>query len=188
MKQKTIYWTMMVVFVIVLAGCGKTNYEPVAINEETDKCDVCNMQVKDDAFAVQLTTKDGKTYKFDDIGCMNEWKTKHGTDNIGAEYVRDYNSKDWVKSEEAAYVYDASFKSPMAYGVYSFKNKQSAQSFIDEQHKGKLMTAEELKTHSWERSKEMMQHMMDMGADHDSSSHTESDGMDMDGEKGTEHE
>ncbi|MEX2462497.1 MAG: nitrous oxide reductase accessory protein NosL [Paenibacillaceae bacterium] len=176
-------WLLLTVFVMVamVSGCGKSKYQALPINEATDKCATCNMQVKDDAFAVQLTTKEGKTYKFDDLGCMNEWKKKNGAEMIGAQFVRDYNNKAWIKYENAAYVYDPSFKSPMAYGIYSFKNKKEAQSFIDGQQKGKLMTASDLKTHTWERNKSKMQ--MGMDQNHTKDAHTESS---MDGSMNTE--
>ncbi|CAG7629505.1 hypothetical protein PAESOLCIP111_03110 [Paenibacillus solanacearum] len=155
----------------LLSACAKTKYMAVPIQEATDKCAICNMQVKDDAFAVQLTTKEGKTYKFDDLGCMNEWVAKNGPEQIGAKFVRDYNTKEWISYEAAAYVFDASFKTPMAYGIYSFKDKQEAQTFINGQNKGKLMTAADLQQHTWERSKGAM----DMGgAKHDMNAHSES--------------
>jgi copper chaperone NosL len=55
----------------------------------------------------------------------------------------------------------------MAYGIYSFKDQQSAQGFLNEQGKGKLMTAKELDSHSWERNMEMIkekkkEHMQNM--------------------------
>jgi len=176
MKKLMTFTIMAIVFTVLSACGGGKTYKPVAINEETDKCEICNMQVKDDAFAVQLTTKDGKTYKFDDLGCMNEWKQKNGTDNIGASFVRDYNNKEWITYEEASYVYDASLKSPMAYGVYSFKSKNDAQSFIDEQKKGTLMTAADLKSHSWKQNTDMMKNMSGHGHDENAHSTTDANG------------
>jgi len=117
------------------------------------------MQVKDDAYATQLTTKDGKTYKFDDLGCMNEWKTKNGVDEIGMDYVRDYNDKEWVEFSKATYVYDESFRTPMAYGILSFKNDKDAKAFAAEQGVGRVMSASELADHSWAQNKKGM----DMG-------------------------
>ncbi|WP_281890710.1 nitrous oxide reductase accessory protein NosL [Paenibacillus sp. YYML68] len=155
MKTKFSWILAVIVMLVVMAGCGQKEYTAQAINEATDKCVICNMQVKDDAFAVQLTTKEGKTYKFDDIGCMNEWKKENGTDQIAAQFVRDYNTKEWIKFDEATYAFDVSFKSPMAYGIYSFKDKTEAQSFIDSQKKGMLMSAAELSGHTWERGKGM---------------------------------
>ncbi|MEK8132619.1 nitrous oxide reductase accessory protein NosL [Paenibacillus filicis] len=157
---------------VILAACGaKEKYPALAINEAVDKCAICNMQVKDDAFATQLTTTDGKNYKFDDLGCMNEWKQKNSTASIGAQYVRDYNNKEWIAFDKATYVYDASFKSPMAYGIYSFKDQAEAKKFVDTQKKGKLMTAAELSSHTWDRSKGAM----DMGS-HAKDTHSEGGG------------
>ncbi|OXM83044.1 nitrous oxide reductase accessory protein NosL [Paenibacillus rigui] len=173
MKKSIWLLSSLILLFAVLSGCGKEKYTAVPVNEATDKCAICNMQVKDDAFAVQLTTKDGKNYKFDDIGCMNEWVNKNGIETVGAEFVRDYNTKDWIPYNTASYVYDATFKTPMAYGIYSFKDKTSAQKFIDEQKKGKLLASEDLKSHTWERAKGTM----DMGGNnHDKQAHSESDG------------
>ncbi|GIQ69562.1 hypothetical protein DUZ99_18715 [Xylanibacillus composti] len=152
----------------VLAACGQEQYEPQAINEETDICVICNMAVKDDQYATQIVTKDRQSLKFDDIGCMNEWKTEHGTDMIGAQFVRDYHSLEWILYEQAYYVYDASIKTPMAYGILSFEQESDAQAYIDEHGVGKLMTAEDLANHSWEVNRDMM-HMP--GHSHDADGH-----------------
>jgi copper chaperone NosL len=145
-----------VLSLMVLAACGKAEYEPQAINEETDRCAICNMAIADGPFATQIITTDGRVFKFDDIGCMHEWMAENGTDSIGAALVRDYHSKYWLKMEEAVYVYDRSFQTPMAYGVLSFAKEEDARAFIDEQGKGTLMKADELADHSWERNREMM--------------------------------
>lgn len=182
-------WMLTIVLLlgtVMLTACGQ-KYAAVPINEDVDICVICNMQVKDDAFATQLTTKDGKNYKFDDIGCMNEWKKQNGTDNIGMDYVRDYNDKEWIEFSKATYVYDASLKTPMAYGVLNFKDKASAEAFVTEQGVGKIMTADELASHNWTQNMDNMnmdghghghdgagmnkdtEHDMDQGGDHDMS-------------------
>ncbi|WP_339225020.1 nitrous oxide reductase accessory protein NosL [Paenibacillus sp. FSL H8-0332] len=157
---------MVAMSLVILAACGQKKYEPVAINEDVDICVVCNMQVKDDAFATQLTTKDGKNYKFDDIGCMNEWKTSNGTEQIGMDYVRDYNDKSWIEFSKASYVYDASLRTPMAYGVISFKDKAAAEAFVKEQALGTVLTAGELASHEWKQNKDMMNMDMQSGEGH----------------------
>lgn len=155
MKKWNVLLLLLVIGVLALSACGK-KYEPVAIQEDVDVCAICNMQVKDNAYATQIITKDGKSYKFDDIGCMNEWKKRNGTDNIGMDYVRDYNSKDWIEFSKASYVYDESLRTPMAYGVISFKNADSAKAFVAEQGAGKVLSAEELASHDWKQNKDMM--------------------------------
>lgn len=160
MRMKTHWKTVMVLLfgVLLLTACGK-KYEALPINEDVDICAICKMQVKDDAYATQLTTKDGKNYKFDDIGCMHQWKAENGTDNIGMDFVRDYNDKEWIEYSKATYVYDASLRTPMAYGILNFKDKASAEAFVAEQGVGTIMTAEELASHDWKQNTEMMDMM-----------------------------
>ncbi|GAX89588.1 nitrous-oxide reductase [Effusibacillus lacus] len=144
---------------VLVAGCGREEAKPVAIAAGVDKCDVCNMLVPDDHNATETILKNGKVLKFDDIGCQNAWSTKNGKDQIQARFVRDFNSKEWIKLENATFAYDKDFKTAMAYGVLSFKDKAAAQKYIDEQKKGKLLTPADLETHSWERNMEMMKQM-----------------------------
>ncbi|MBD2847695.1 nitrous oxide reductase accessory protein NosL [Paenibacillus sp. IB182496] len=161
---------------VILSACGTAEaYSPEPINEETDRCVICNMAIKDDQYATQIITKDGQSLKFDDLGDMNVWKTENGTATIGAAFVRDYETLQWLDYEKAYYVYDAEIRTPMAFGIVSFESEEKAEAFIAEQGKGKLMTAEELADHSWEVNRDMMD--MD-GMDMDG---MDMDGMEMDG-------
>jgi copper chaperone NosL len=165
--RRTNLWlplAFMLIFSAVTVGCGKKTYEPAAIREETDKCETCSMQVTDRPYSTQIIMTDGRVYKFDDLGCMYEWKRENGTEGIGAEFVRDYHDNEWIKSGEAFYVYDPSFETPMSYGIYSFKNRAEAEAFAQEQGKGTLLTAADLDSHHWERHGEMPQ---DHGDAHD---------------------
>ncbi|MFP4974292.1 nitrous oxide reductase accessory protein NosL [Paenibacillus sp. CN-4] len=176
MNKRAVPVLVLLGLLAVMTACGGAKkYEPQAINEEVDVCVICNMQVKDDAFATQLTTKDGKNYKFDDIGCMNEWKQQNGTGNIGMDFVRDYNDKEWIEYKQAAYVYDASLRTPMAYGVISFKDESSAEAFVREQGVGTVMTAEELENHEWKQNTDMM-NMGSHGEEGDSHEHEDKQG------------
>ncbi len=161
----------------LLVGCGgEQKYEPVAVNEAVDKCDICNMQVNDDGFATQLITEEGKVYKFDDLGCMNEWKEKYGTDEIMNEFVRDQETREWVRADKAYYAYDPSFKSPMSYGLISFKDKLSAEQFISEKGVGVLMSWSDLSTHTWDRNKGNKH--MQLDGNHEERAHDEYNALD----------
>lgn len=136
----------------VLSACGKQEYKPVAVHEHTDRCAICNMSVTDDPHATQIIKKDGQPLLFDDLGCLYEWISQNGRDEIGVAFVRDYHTKEWIKLEDAYYVYDPSIRTPMAYGVISFSDKNAAQDFIDQEAKsGMLMDAAQLDNHKWER-------------------------------------
>ena len=150
MKRLFQSMAMIMFLVALLAACGGEKYEPQPINEDTDKCAICNMAIKDDQYATQIVTKDGQSLKFDDLGDMHTWMERHGTDSIGAAFVRDYHGLQWIRYEKAYYVYDPSFHTPMAYGVVSFESEEDARAFIEQMGTGKLMTAEDLKQHDWQ--------------------------------------
>lgn len=165
-------------------ACGKNEYAARAVNEETDRCAQCNMAVADGPHATQIVLKDGRTLVFDDIGCMYAWMAENGDDEVGQAFVRDYRDLGWIKLEKAYHVYDASFRTPMAYGVLSFASKSDAEAFIAEQGKGVLMTADDLSNHSWERNRDMMEGMEEHGHGADGAMHGEDgahDGMDAGG-------
>ena len=89
---------------------------------------------------------------FDDVGCMYEWLDSNENEEIAAEFVRDYNDKEWILVDDATYVYNQSVKTPMAYNVISFKDKASAEEFATENEGSTLMTANELADHGWEQN------------------------------------
>lgn len=159
MKKTTVFITLIAAFTLILSACGGgTKYEPEAINEETDVCEVCGMMVPNNQHATQIVLTDGKSLKFDDLGCLHEWKEDNDNDKIGAEFVRDYNTEEWIELKDATFVYHEEFMTPMAYGVYSFKDKADAEALIEEEGKGELLDAEALSNHKWEMNKEMMDH------------------------------
>lgn len=156
---------------LMLSGCNQQQAaaQPEPIEEGVDKCAVCHMNVADGPHATQIQTTDGEHFKFDDIGCMvRDWMPEHDASELEAIWVRDYETKEWLLFENAYYVYDNSIKTPMAYGVLSFKTEEKAQAYIDEHGVGTLMQADELQNqHNWERNMEMMQKMKEnMNMDH----------------------
>lgn len=172
MKKRAIQFIGALALLIVIAGCSADKYAPVAINEDTDRCAICNMAIKDDQYATQIITKEGQAVKFDDLGDLNVWREKHGTDTIGATYVRDYDSMQWIKYEKAYYVYDESIQTPMAYGIISFETEKAAEQYVVEHNVGKVLSVDQLASHSWSVNHEMMGgHGHDHGHDHDEHEH-----------------
>ena len=167
MKNKLYHLIGLAGLVWLLAACGNDEVQPVDINEETDTCEVCNMAVVDNQYATQIVLENGKSLVFDDVGCMYEWIESNKNEKISAEFVRDYNDKEWILVDDATYVYNQSAKTPMAYNVISFKDKASAKAFAAENEGSTLMTANELEEHGWEQNHDMMQN-------HDMESHTHS--------------
>ncbi|ERM16699.1 nitrous-oxide reductase [Brevibacillus laterosporus] len=158
MKKTHMIWASIALVSALMTGCGGQSAQPVAINESVDKCDICNMQIADDHNATEIILKDGKALKFDDIGDLFAWIKKNGTEKIDVKFVRDYHTKEWMNLNDATFAYDKEFKTPMAYGVYSFKDKQSAEAFVKEQGKGQILTADQLNSHNWEMNMDQMEH------------------------------
>ena len=134
-------------------------YEPDAIDPDTDVCEVCAMAVADDQYATQIVLENDRSLKFDDLGCLYGWIEENGKDDIGAAFVRDFHSEEWILLEDATYVFDEEIETPMAYGIISFENAEDAESYMEEHGLGELLTAEDLDDHKWE----MMKHDHDHG-------------------------
>lgn len=156
MKKKLFLAAVLTGLLLLLAACGEDEIEPVAIDEATDTCEVCNMAVVDNEFATQLALENGRSIVFDDIGCMYDWKETNGTEEVLAEFVRDYNTQEWIDVEDATFLYNESVKTPMAYNVISFTDNESAKEFSEANEGSTIMTASELADHSWERNHDMM--------------------------------
>lgn len=188
MKKQPIFFGVLAAFVLAtsVAGCGNAEPKPVAIDEKVDKCDTCNMLVHNNQYAVEMVQKNGKAMKFDDLGCLVSWTDKNGTEQVEAQFVRDYQTSEWVKIEEATYVFDQEIETPMAYNVISFKKKTDAEAFLAKHGHGELLTYDELLEHGWERNKDMMKKLMEKHKKGMSGGHggASTDGQKMDGHGG----
>ncbi|MCC5803599.1 nitrous oxide reductase accessory protein NosL [Rossellomorea vietnamensis] len=202
--------SIVVLFLITVAACGTTKEKKtekenetsqqteektdestvteVALAEPDEKtvCEYCNMTVypKDHdmgAFSAQGISEDGKNYFFDDIGCMLNQERQ---DDITLDkYVRDYNTDEWVKLEDAVMV-KAEIKTPMNYGYAFFKDEEGAQGFIDEQGADKASLAsldeiDEEASHRHMKKMEKMENGENMDMDHG-----DGESMDMNNEDG----
>ena len=110
-----------------LADCGKPKFEPVEIAAE-DTCAFCKMAISEKQYAAEFLNRDGDVFKFDDIGCMaNYIVEKKAWDSIAAYYVVDFDSKQWLKPEEASFVASPNFHTPMGGGMVAFKDRSRAE-------------------------------------------------------------
>lgn len=103
-------------------------------------------------YATEIVTADGEVYKFDDIECMDEFvemAPELKEENTAKHYVRDVDTGEWVDLEKAFHAYHPDFWTPMANGVVSFKDKESAEKYVKEQGIGEVLDYESLKKHEW---------------------------------------
>lgn len=165
MRRSYLLVVILAVFALFLAACGDDNgtNDTVAlateIDPDTDVCEICAMAIADDQHATQIVLENDRVLKFDDLGCLYEWKEDNGEDEIGAEFVRDFLTEEWIQVEDATYVFDEDIDTPMAYGIISFKDATDAESYIEDHDAGELLEPADLEDHKWE--------MMDHDHDHD---------------------
>lgn len=146
--MKLIQWSVLFVSILFLTACGEQSYEPQEVNPETDVCQICNMSITHVDFAAQAVFKNGDHLVFDDLGCLMDYILQNGEQEIGASYIRDTNSAQWLNIQEAVYVYSKDYWTPMSYGVLAFSSQQEAESYLNEQP-GKLLQYEDLLTFNW---------------------------------------
>lgn len=130
----------------------KTQYQPADIDPDVDTCDVCGMAIADDEHATQIILTNDRSLKFDDIGDMFVWIEENGEEDIGAKFVRDFHTKEWLELEDASFVYDEEIMTPMGFGVISFKESEEAEQYIEESGLGQLLDVADLYEHEWEMS------------------------------------
>ena len=125
--------------VIALVGCQQPTYKPVEI-VESDICFRCKTPIAEKQYAAEFATKDGFVRKFDDIACMADYaQNRMKKENIGAYYVVDYVTKEWLPADQAAYVKSEQFKTPQNGGILALKDKAQAEKMAA-QYQAQLVT------------------------------------------------
>ena len=102
---------------------GNTKYKIIDIKSNEYQCSECNMDVEELDYAVQLISKNGNTYFFDDIGCIVLWLENHSM-NKEKILTKTVDTHKWMNIKKVWYSRIAS--SPMGYGFAAFEhNKKS---------------------------------------------------------------
>lgn len=101
----------------------------VPVFAETITCAECGMMSDlTSKFTAKITTGE-KTLYFCDIGDLFTYLNKKKQLHFDA-LVKDYNTGEWINAQSAFYVRaEKKFKSPMGWGIASFKDKTDAASY-----------------------------------------------------------
>lgn len=120
---------MAVMALILLASCRGGAPRPVEI-EPSDQCARCKMAISQKQYSAELIDKDENVFKFDDIGCMLDFAGERRVDPAVPDgiyiFVRDYESREWVKGSTAYFVKSPKIQSPMASGLLAVSNRAKA--------------------------------------------------------------
>lgn len=143
-------WIMIVIICgVILGGCGEKTYLPREINSETDVCEVCNMSIVHNEYAGQIVLKNGDYETFDDIGCLMDYIELNGDGEVGAAYIKNKATNEWIDVYKAIYVYNKNYWTPMNYGVIAFATKDEAKEWMNDEEEGQLFAYRDLLTLNW---------------------------------------
>ena len=106
----------------LFSGCDSKPKGAVAkMHWDRDMCERCKMAISERKFAVEaINLKNGKVYKFDDLGCMVLWLKEQNIslDNNIKVWITDAKSGKWIDAKKAIYTDDSI--TPMAYGFAAY--------------------------------------------------------------------
>jgi copper chaperone NosL len=124
-RAQSLAWCL-IVGVTVLTNCQKSNVVPVALELE-DQCSYCRMAISEKRYAAELIDTEGQAVKFDDIGCMINFIKSKNNSKFVAQFVMDFDERQWIRAEDAYYIRSAELNSPMNGGVVAFKTQSQAE-------------------------------------------------------------
>lgn len=113
----------------LLVSCTGSGVRPVEIYPE-DLCSLCRMTVSDPRCAGEVITNDDEVYKFDDIGCMEEFLARTPEAGTSTVFVKDYETTQWVLRDSSTIV-DTDLFTPMGSGKIAFRDPRKAREFAE---------------------------------------------------------
>ncbi len=115
-------------FALCAIACRSGEVKPVDLYPE-DMCAHCRMQISDQRFACEVVTSGGEAYKFDDIGCMEQYLAGNGKAIAAAGvFYKDYSSRAWLSAASVTIV-QTGLMTPMGSGKVAFSCKKEAEEF-----------------------------------------------------------
>lgn len=98
---------------------GNTNHDPVEMTVGKFQGSECGMLINDLNFASQVVAPDGRTWFFDDHGCMADWIHDKPFREAATIWVKDLPSGEWIDGKLAWY--SRTDQTPMSYGFGAYR-------------------------------------------------------------------
>ncbi len=123
------YFGFFTVALFTLIGC-KPKVKPIEYGHQA--CDYCRMSIVDERYAAQLQTSKGKTYSFDALECLINYKHENEETAYQQELVTDYNTpKKLIPAEGAYIVRSKKLPSPMGAYLTAVPTKSEAEKLVE---------------------------------------------------------
>lgn len=107
---------------MIVVEAGNRNLQAVDMTPGKFQGSECGMVITDLRYASQVVARDGKTWFFDDIGCMAAWLSARPFKDEAMVWVHDLESGAWIDGRQAWY--SRTDQTPMSYGFGAHKAYQ----------------------------------------------------------------
>ena len=120
---------LFILSITAFIGCSSSEAKPIDIFSE-DNCSNCRMQISNQEFASEIITQNGDVFKFDDIGCLENFRKTHSEIVTAKIFMKDYESKNWINFEQSTIV-QTGISTPMGSGKVAFAKAEKAKEFTE---------------------------------------------------------
>ena len=126
MRCSVLVGVLVGVLALAVAGCGAREPQPVALVLDEDACSFCRMAISQREMAAEAVSPGGRVERFDDIGCLLDWRSERKVPEGTVFFVVDFDSGEWLDAEEAAYLRSRAIPTPMGSGLVAFGSRSAA--------------------------------------------------------------
>ncbi|WP_457595999.1 hypothetical protein [Hydrogenimonas sp.] len=98
---------------------GNTAHRPVDFFPHAYQCSECKMPLESKKYSAEVVAPDGKTWFFDDVGCMGAWIARQPFKDAATVWVYTLDTKRWFDGRKAHYSVLES--TPMGYGFGAYE-------------------------------------------------------------------
>jgi len=102
---------------------GNLKQQPLEMIQGRFQCSQCGMIINDLSFASQVAAADGKTWFFDDHGCMAAWLVARRFEKAPRIWVPDLETGVWIDGRQAWYSRTDNTPMSSGFGAYSVRKE-----------------------------------------------------------------
>ncbi len=102
---------------------GNSDKQPVEIFSHAYQCAKCKMEIADKNFSAQVVDEKGKTWFFDDIGCLGLWLSEQPFKKRAVIWVYTIDTQKWIDGRKAFFCVTET--TPMHYGFGAYENQKA---------------------------------------------------------------
>ncbi|WOE70835.1 hypothetical protein RZR97_04500 [Hydrogenimonas thermophila] len=102
---------------------GNSSHQPVDFLPKAYQCSACKMPIESKKYSAEVVAPDGKTWFFDDVGCLGEWIAEQKFKDNAVIWVYTIDTKRWIDGRKAWYsVFE---NTPMGYGFGAYEKRDN---------------------------------------------------------------